>query len=199
MIEETTEEVVTQTEEPHEETEETLTAEQIADLKAKASVSSQNFERAKLAETEKKTLAAKIETLEAQLASSVDEFTDPNEKVLTQLADLNAKFSQLEEEKQMATILQKYPALKDKSVEFDTYRLEYPASKLETVAKLFLAENDLLTEAPKRKGLEKAGGGQRVTPPTGKMTADDAKRLRENNYSEYMKRVRAGTMEISDK
>lgn len=197
MAEETTEEVVPQTEETTQE--ETLTAEQIAELKSKADVSSQNFERAKKAETEKKALAQKIADLEAQLASSNDEFADPNDAVLTQLAELNAKFSALEEEKTMTSVLAKYPQIADKRVEFDTYRMEYPAHKLETVAKLFLAENDLLTEAPKRKGLEKAGGGQRVAPSTGKMTSEDVKRLRENNYSEYMKRIKAGTLQISDK
>lgn len=196
MTEETIEGVATHEEEQQEET---LTAEQIAELKSKADVSSQNFERAKKAEADKKTLADKIAQLENQLASADDVFADPNDAVLTQLAELNAKFSALEEEKQLGLVLQKYPVIADKRAEFDTYRMEYPASKLETVAKLFLAENDLLTETPKRKGLEKAGGGQRVAPSTGKMTSEDVKRLRENNYPEYMKRIKAGTLQISDK
>ena len=196
MTEETIEDVATQTEE---QPEEPLTAEQIAELKQKADVSSQNFERAKKAETEKKALAEKIALLETQLASSENEFADPSDTVLAQLAELNAKFSSLEEEKQMNLVVQKYPIIADKRVEFDTYRLEYPAHKIETVAKLFLAENDLLAEKPKRKGLEEARGGQRVPPATGKMTSEDAKRLRENNYAEYMKRIKAGTLQISDK
>ncbi len=191
------EEVATHEEE---QPEEPLTAEQIAELKSKADVSSQNFERAKKAEADKKALADKITLLEQQLASSnIDEFADPNEAVLTQLADLNAKFSALEEEKQLNSVLGKYPVLADKRTEFDTFRMEYPSTKLESVAKLFLSENDLLAETPKRKGLERAGGGQRTAPATGKMTSEDVKRLRENNYPEYMKRLKDGTLQISDK
>jgi hypothetical protein len=91
----------------------------------------------------------------------------------------------------------KYPILRDKLSEFEQYKQEYQGVKLESVAKLFLSENDLLGDSPKRKGLEKAGGGQRVAPSEGKFTAEDAKRLRETNYKEYLKQVRSGKLQIS--
>ena len=192
MIEET-EEVVTQTEEPQETepVEETLTPEQIADLKRKADVSSQNFERAKKAEEAKKALEEEVERLKLQTEPYED--TDVSQK----LNELTTKINKIEEEKQMESIFAKYPAIKDKLSEFEQYKLDYPGVKLESTAKLFLADNDLLTEAPKRKGLEKAGGGQRVAPSSGKMTSEDAQRLRTTNYKEYVKKVKDGPLQIS--
>ena len=61
--------------------------------------------------------------------------------------------------------------------------------------KAYLAAHDRLGKTQKRKGLEKAGGGQR-TPPCEKMTAYDAKRLRENNFNEYRKQLMAGKIQI---
>lgn len=192
------EEVVPQPEEQQEEIveEETLTAEQIADLKAKANVSSQNFERAKKAEEEKKLLQSKIQELESQLIPA-DDFSDPNDVVQTKLAELNAKLNKMEEDKQMESLTAKYPVLTDKLAEFELYRQEYPTAKLESVAKLFLSENDLLNDTPKRKGLEKAGGGQRTAPSNGQMTSDDVKRLRETNFKEYKALLKSGKLKIS--
>lgn len=188
----------TQSEDQEEEAPEAeLTKEEIADLKKKAEVSSQNFERLKKAEADKKILLEEKAQLEAQLASSTNDFEDPNASVLTQLATLNQKFNQLEEDKQMDALLVQYPALKDKRSEFDAYRAEYPATKLEPIAKLFLAENELLTETPKRRGLEKAGGGQRTVNPSGKMSAEDVKRLRETNWKKYTQMLREGKIQIS--
>lgn len=172
------------------------TSEEIADWKRKAEVSSQNFERAKKAEEEKKALAAKVAELEA-LQNTDLEFLDPNDPVQKRLKEVDAKLAQLEEREQLADVHSKYPALKDKREEFDAYRQDYPLTKLEVVAKLFLTENGLLDEPTKRKGLEKAGGGQRTTPQAGKFTAEDAKRLRETNFKEYMKLVRAGKLQIA--
>lgn len=190
------EDVVPQTEEQQEETEEeTLTPEQIADLKNKANVSSQNFERAKKAEEEKKLLQEKVQELESQLVTT--EYADPDDVVQTKLAELSAKLAKIEQDKQMDSILLKYPVLVDKMTEFEQYKQEYPTTKLESIAKLFLSENDLLTETPKRKGLEKAGGGQRVAPSNGKMTSEDVKRLRETNFKEYKNLLKTGKLNIS--
>lgn len=190
------EEVVPQTEEQQvEPEEETLTPEQIADLKNRANVSSQNFERAKKAEEDKKLLQEKVQELESQLVTT--EYADPDDVVQTKLAELSAKLAKIEEDKQIDSIVSKYPVLKDKMSEFELYRQEYPATKLESVAKLYLSENDLLNETPKRKGLEKAGGGQRVAPSNGKMTSEDVKRLRETNFKEYKTLLKSGRLDIS--
>ncbi len=70
VVQETTEEVA---EETTETPEETLTPEQIADLKRKADVSSQNFERAKKAEAKAKELEEKLkETVPSKQISTAD-------------------------------------------------------------------------------------------------------------------------------
>lgn len=166
-----------------------LTQEEIDDLKRRAEVSSQNFERAKRAEAEKKALQEEIDLLKQ--TSYVDE-TD----VSKQLSELRQKLDRIEEEKEINLILQKYPVIADKRQEFDEFRMGYPGGKIDSIAKLFLAENELLDATPKRKGLEKAGTGKRTPPDSGKMSAEDAQRLRTNNYKEYKKLLLAGKIDI---
>lgn len=122
---------------------------------------------------EGKALESKISRLEATIASTAEQ----------------AALQQLE-----AT----HPALKDKAAEFDLYRND-PENKgmaLTTAAKAFLVENGLLTPPRARRGLEEARGGQRVPPKEG-MSAEDVDELRLNNYREYSKRVREGTLNIA--
>ena len=186
-----TEEQVTQNEPVEEAPQaEALTLEEIAELKKRASQSSQNYERAKKAEEEKKALEQRLS--EAQLAQ--DSFMTEDE-VSKKLRELDSKFSRIEEKTRLDATLQKYPSIADKLDEFNEYRAEYPADKMEMAAKLFLAEKDLLDETPKRKGLEKAIGGRRVTPPA-TTSNDDVKRLRENNYREYLKQLRSGKLNV---
>lgn len=186
----------TETTEETTEEEVTLTTEQIADLQKAAQVSSQNFERAKKAEQEKKELQEKLSLLETQLET--DQYVDTDVDVVKKLNELTNKFDAIEREKELDQMELKYPALKDKRTEFTSFRLDYPSVAIESVAKVFLAEHDLLSEPPKRKGLEKAGGGQRVAPTNGKFSAEDVKRLRETNYSEYMKLIKSGKLQLSN-
>lgn len=172
------------------EEQETLTAEEIADLKKKADVSSQNFERAKKAEADKKELQEKVALLEST------SYTNDDPAVVSKLAELDAKLNRIEEDKQMDSTFAKYPVLADKRAEFEEFRKEYPGTKMENVAKIFLAEKDLLETPTRRKGLEK-GGTQRVAPESGKMTADDVKRLRTTNGREYLKLVREGKINLA--
>lgn len=173
---------------------EALTLEEVAELKRKAEVSSQNYERAKKAEADKKALEAELEQLKkADLGSMGFASTDDTNR---QLADLSAKLAHMEDERRLETVYRTYPALADKRQEFDEYRSQYPSDKMDTVAKLFMAEQGMLDEVPKRKGLEKAGGGKKTTPAQTGMNTEDIKRLRENNYKEYVKQVRSGKIQI---
>lgn len=149
----------------------------------------QLYERAKKAE-------AKAKELEEQLRLQPTE-SDPyaEEDLAVTVKELQRKLAQMEEKNQLESLYAQYPVLKDKIAEFDEYRNANPGMQLTTSAKAFLAEHDLLSQAPKRKGLEKAGGGQR-TPPTGKISVEDAKRLRETNYNEYKKQLMAGKIQF---
>jgi hypothetical protein len=149
----------------------------------------QLYERAKKAEQ-------KAKELEEQLAGQ-STVSDPyeDEDLRSKVNELSQKLATIEEKSHLDALVTQYPVLQEKFAEFDEYRTTNPGMSIQTAAKAYLAEHDLLGQTPKRKGLEKAGGGQR-TPPTGKMTTDDAKRLRENNYTEYKKLLMAGKIQF---
>lgn len=172
-----------------------LSPEEVAELKKRAEVSSQNFERAKKAEAKEKELQEKVKTLEEQLTDNTG-FIDPDANVRTEIEELKTKFARLEEEKDLSSIFIQYPALREKQEEFDEYRRDFPASKIGIAAKAFLAEKDLLDVQTPRKGLEPARGGKKTPPQSGKMSADDVKRLRTENYSQYIKLLRTGKIEV---
>lgn len=148
----------------------------------------QLYERAKKAEL-------KVKELEEQrrLQNTEPEFDEDD--LRSTVKELSMKLSKIEEKTQFESLYTQYPVLQDKATEFDEYRNANPGMPLATSAKAFLAEHDLLGQPPKRKGLEKPGGGLR-TPPTGKITSDDAKRLRETNYNEYRKQLMAGKIQF---
>jgi uncharacterized protein YfcZ (UPF0381/DUF406 family) len=146
------------------------------------------YERAKRAE-------AKLKELETKLTETVSDPYDDDDEVKAKVQALEAKLQSIEERSQFDTLYTQYPILKEKKAEFDEYREANPGMSMQTSAKAYLIEHDLIGQEPKRKGLEKAGGGQR-TPPTGKMAVEDAKRLRENNYSEYKKLLMAGKIQF---
>lgn len=189
MENEEAEVVVPQEEEQPDETV-NLSPEEIEELKQKASVSSQNFERAKKAEE-------RARALEEELANRNLTELDDADPVMQKLSEFDKRFQRIEEEKDLAILEVKYPAIKDKRAEFDEYRTQYAGIKLESVAKLFLAEHDLLGEAPKRKGLEKAGGGARTVPKPGSMSGEEARNLRTSNYREYTKQIKEGKLKVT--
>ena len=148
----------------------------------------QLYERAKKAE-------AKAKELEDQLSNTVSDPYADEDDLKAKVNELSQKLSKMEENSQLEALYTQHPVLKEKLAEFDEYRQANPGMSMQTSAKAYLAEHDLLGQEPKRKGLEKAGGGQR-TPPTGKMSVEDAKRLRENNYGEYKKQLMAGKIQF---
>lgn len=172
------------------------TPEEIAELEKRASVSSQNFERLKKAEEEKEAFQRQLETLQTNVPSNDDIYSEEGQALKKQIEEQNATITALKEEREIEKVVSQFPILKDKQAEFDEFRKEYPRHKLENVAKLFLAENDLLET--KRKGLEKPSGGSHTPPSSGKMSADDVKRLRETNYKKYMEMLQNGQIQIAE-
>lgn len=124
---------------------------------------------------------------------STDVFSDEGKALQAQIAELKATLRTTEEKTALQALETKYSPLKDKASEFETYRLENPGMKIETAAKAFLTENDLFVAPKARKGLENATGGGRVPQKTG-FTPDEIDELRVNNYAEYTKRLRNGTL-----
>lgn len=141
----------------------------------------------------RKLLEQELETLKSSALSEDEVFSDEGKALKKQITALTEKINSIEEDKNLQAVYAQYPVLKEKSEEFKTFREDYPRTKLENVAKLYLAENGMLE--PTRKGLEKTTGGQRV-PLTSGMTAEDVKTLRETNFKKYQEMLSKGQIKI---
>jgi len=153
----------------------------------------QLFARAKKAEEKEKELQAQIEDLQSQQVPSDYGFGDEDTK--KEIDALKNQIAGIQEKAELDALYAKEPVLKDKAEEFDEFRKEYPRTKLENIAKLFKVEQGL-TDEPVREGLEKPTGGTRVPPSTGKMSSEDAKRLRETNYEGYRQALKEGKIDL---
>lgn len=118
-----------------------------------------------------------------------DVYSDEGRLLQGKISSLEAKLAALEEEKELERVLAEQPLLKDKLSEFNEFRQEYPRHKLANVAKLFLAEKDLL--APRRTGLENPTGGPRGPVDT-KPSYEELEDLRKNNFGKYRELIKKG-------
>jgi len=141
----------------------------------------------------RRLLEEELETLKSSALSEDEVFSDEGKALKKQITALTEKINSIEEDKNLQTVYSQYPVLREKSEDFDTFRAEYPRTKLGNVAKLYLAENGLLE--PTRKGLEKTTGGPR-TPISSGTTAEDAKILRETNFKKYQEMLSKGLIKI---
>ena len=141
----------------------------------------------------RRVLEEEISSLKSSLPSD-EVFSDEGLALKKQLDAMNEKFSTLEEEKNLEKLYNQYPLLRESADKFIEFRqAEHPRAKLESVAKLFLAENGLLE--PQRKGLEKPTGGTR-TPESHGMTVEEIADLRSNNWKKYKDMAAKGLIEI---
>lgn len=179
--------------EPEEESTEEADTSVSDDLESK---NRQLYERAKKAEASKKDAEREIAKLKEKLALlKGDSEDDPDDDKYNTLSQ---QIAQLQQEKELDKVLVQYPVLGEKLEEFDSYRAENPGMPLNTAAKAFMVEKDLLGEKPKRAGLEKARGGQRTPPSSNKMSSEDVKRLRENDFRKYRQLVTEGKIQIAE-
>ena len=144
---------------------------------------------------EKRALKARMAEMEAELTAKqtpeTEVFSDEGRVLQNQILELNKKLSYREEQEVMAGIQSKHPQIKDKFSEFEQYRLDNPGMKIETQAKAFLVENDLL-ETPKiRQGLEKSSGGGRIPTTTG-ITQEEIDKIRLNNPRKFRDMIKSG-------
>lgn len=130
----------------------------------------------------------------APLNNDDEVYSDEGKTLKSKIDLLEERLSTLSEEREIERMLAQYPALKDKASEFKEFRKsEHPRAKVESVAKIFLAENGLLE--PKRQGLESPTGGTR-TPMTSGMTSEEVKHLRETNYRKYLDMLKKDQIKI---
>lgn len=161
----------------------TISQAELEDLKHKAEVSSQNFERAKKAEGRVKELENNNVTLEVGGSGEEDAV-----KLKDEIRDIKSKLARAE-------VIENHPELKESWPEFEKFREDEDnkGMNLKTAAKAFLIEKGLIN--PQRKGLEKPTGGSK-TPPTTGMTVDEVKQLRETNYRKYTDMLKKGQIKI---
>lgn len=157
----------------------------------RADASSQNFERLKKANETIAEYEARIALLDSN-GGSGNGSGDPDPRVDA----LTKEVQNLSHEAAMAKVLKAYPVLEDKVADFDEFRNkpENQGLSLPLAAKAFVLEKDLLT--PQRQGLENATGGGHAAPLTGKLTADQARDLRNTNYKGYVDALKAGRIEV---
>ena len=142
----------------------------------------------------RRALEEEIELLKSSVITSDEVYSDEGLALKKHISTIEEKLISLEEEKNFEKLFNQYPLLKEKADEFIEFRkAEHPRAKLESVAKLYLAENGLLDQ--QRKGLEKPTGGQR-TPPISGMTTDDVANLRKNNFKKYQELIMKGQLKI---
>lgn len=158
---------------------------ELGDLRHKAEVSSQNFERAKKAEQEVKELRAQ---LEAYTEPETKEQVSP--KVEAELAEVKKKLAETE-------LKEEFPQLKAVWDDFKQYRTEGENAELsdKAVAKLFLVDKGLLEG--KRKGLEKQTGGTK-TPYAGGMSVEKLADIRKNDHKKYRDMLKKGQIKFRD-
>lgn len=152
-----------------------------------------NFELQKQKEHWKEKYERDI-TNKSSVEDKIDEdlLSDEGKMLRSQLEVLEKKFHSLEKEKEETRVFTQYPLLRDRREEFQEF-LENPDNigiKLERAAKLFLAEQGLLENPPKRLGLERPTSGSKSPQP--KLSVDDIKRLRETQPRRYTEMLKKG-------
>lgn len=108
---------------------------------------------------------------------------------------LKQEINALNEKIALKELAETFPALKDKLSDFNEYKREFIGVPVEKVAKLFLAENNLLENPQPRKGLEKASGGIKTQPQIG-LSQEEITDLRQNNGKKYYEMLKAGKIKV---
>lgn len=167
----------------------TISQAELEDLKHKATVSSQNFERLKKAESRLKEL----EQLQTNTPfGTEDVFSDEGKVLKKQIDAFKAEVAELKAESTRKDLQASNPIFKERWEEFEAFRND-PENKgmnMRTAAKAFLVENGLIDAAP-RKGLEKPTGGPRTPTPSG-MTVEDVSEIRKNQPRLYRDLIKQG-------
>lgn len=147
------------------------------------------YERAKRLELEDK-----LNSLPTTDLSEPEVISDEAKLLKGKIDTLSEKITQMEEDKALNELYIAYPVLKEHLNEFNEYRLaEHPRAKVQSVAKLFLAEKGLIEG--RRVGLENPTGGSRAPVSQG-MTAEDVANLRKNSWKKYQELLSKGLIKI---
>lgn len=158
----------------------TISQAELEDLRHKAEVSSQNYERTKKLEARLKEL----ETLQTE--PSDDIYSDEGKLLRKEIQTLNEEIATIKATSSKRELQDSNPIFREKWQDFEEFRNnpENKGMNLKTAAKAYLVENGLL-ESP-RKGLEKPTGGERK-PSSAGMTSEDKLNLMKTNFKEWQR------------
>ena len=158
---------------------------------------SKNFEkmfndqriRAEIAEAKAKELTNENSELKDNPVLSEVEDDGEVDTLKKDLSEVKVKLAKSE-------VIDKYPQLKETWDKFEEFQQESDnkGMPLNTAAKAFLTENDLLVKP--RKGLEKVTGGDKTPKPTG-MTVEEVTKLRTTDFKKYRDMLKKGQIKIS--
>lgn len=160
-------------------------------------------DRRRKSEAREKELEEQLTILQNSSTSTDDEVFSDEGKALNQKFNERTKFledqlAEIKDENAKKDLLITNPEIKEHLAEFEEYR-EDPENKgmnMNTAAKAFMVDKGLLKT--KRTGLEKPTGSTREPSTVGKMTAADAKSLRETNFKKYQEMVINDQIQIVD-
>lgn len=143
-------------------------------------------ERRRIAEAERDAIKAQ---------TTPDVFSDEGLALKKQIDSLASQIASRDEKEILSSLENKFAPLKDKRAEFEQYRLDNPGMRLETMAKAFLIDNDLLEVPHTRKGLETTTGGGRQ-PVSTDLSVEEIRKIRETNSRQYIKLVKEGKIKV---
>ena len=127
--------------------------------------------------------------------NTTEAFSDEGKLLENKIKSLESTVNALQEDKLLSNVHAQYPELKGMSAEFDAFRADYPRTKIENAAKLFLMEKGVLNTP--RKGLEKqSSGGQ--APASDRLTAEEVSDLRKNNHRKYAELLMSGKIKLDE-
>ena len=136
----------------------------------------------------------KLNHIETTNLSEPDVVSDEALILKGHIDSLSSEVVQMREEKALEKLCDQYPVLKENMDKFNEFRkAEHPTAKIESVAKLYLAENGLLEG--RRVGLENPTGGDRAPVADG-MSPEDVANLRKNNWRKYQDMVSKGLIKM---
>jgi len=135
-----------------------------------------------------------LQTKEPAPSEDQDVYSDEGKLLKGEIKQLKDTLHSIESKEARREAESEFPVLKERKSDFDAF-LEDEENKrlsIKKAARLFLAEQNLLSpEPPERKGLEKpTSGGQ--APPEPKMSPEEITTLMKTDYRKYEKLLRSG-------
>ena len=150
-------------------------------------------ERAKRKEVEQKLKT--LETSSQSFDLDDDALSDEGRVLKRQIETLQGQLGTVTSNLEQERVFAEFPQLKEKASEFDTFKADYPGVPMGKIAKLYLAENDLLNPPRVRKGLERPTGGARVAEPSG-TSAAEIDRLMKNEPKKFARMLQNGEIDV---